>query len=518
MRTNHGIMKFKLCQSNQSSSSCLYLTDRYTYNLRSWLTGIESPLFKEGLSYHDGTVPQWGGNISAIQWGEGALHNTYSFMYDTHSRLLTANYSNASSVGLYSEIYNYDLNGNMLRHVRGSQPLVMNYSGNRLTSAGAATFEYDAKGRQVMSSYGSGLSTEYNILDLPQRQTTGEGTVVDYKYAFDGRKLQEKVTAGASVTQRDYSGEFLYEGGVLKKILFDGGYVINDVSGPVYMFFLRDHLGSVRAVVSETGAVQQMNHYFPYGDLFPNTSNDSSGNRYRYTGKESGDEIGLYDFSARFLHTRFGRFTTIDPLAEKYPDISPYAYCNGNPVNFVDPDGQIPHAVIFAAVGAGMAAVTAIIQGKSASEVFAATVGGAVDGALSSIGGTVALRVFMGAAGGGAGNLAEQWINKAFGNQAEFDKAELGVSVAFGAATGTIDGISDTVGKHIEDFYSSDETIKSMAKEIKDNFPRRITDKKATKEAKIVAEEAKQAEKNMVENTTQVITYTWNFYYNIQDE
>ena len=103
----------------------------------------------------------------------------------------------------------------------------------------------------------------------PQRQTTGEGTVVDYKYAFDGRKLQEKVTAGASVTQRDYSGEFLYEGGVLKKILFDGGYVINGESGPVYMFFLRDHLGSVRAVVSETGVVQQRNNYFPYGDLFP---------------------------------------------------------------------------------------------------------------------------------------------------------------------------------------------------------------------------------------------------------
>ena len=144
----------------------------------------------------------------------------------------------------------------------------------------------------------------YNLLDLPQRQTTGEGTVVDYKYAFDGRKLQEKVT------------------------------------GPVYMFFLRDHLGSVRAVVSETGAVQQRNNYFPYGDLFPNTSIDSSANRYRYTGKESGDEIGLYDFSARFLQTSLGRFTTIDPLAEQYPNISPYAYCNGNPVNYIDPDGM----------------------------------------------------------------------------------------------------------------------------------------------------------------------------------
>ena len=235
---------------------------------------------------------------------------------------------------------NYDSNGNMLRHIRETNPLTMSYSGNRLASAGEATFEYDAKGRQVLSAYGSGLSTLYNILDLPQRQTTGEGTVVDYKYAFDGRKLQEKVTAGASVTQRDYSGEFLYERGVLKKILFDGGYVEGRDTGPVYIFFLRDHLGSVRAVVSETGVVQQRNNYFPYGDLFPSASNDSSGNRYRYTGKESGDEIGLYDFSARFLHTRFGRFTTIDPLAEKYPGISPYVYCNCNPVNLVDPDGE----------------------------------------------------------------------------------------------------------------------------------------------------------------------------------
>ncbi len=67
---------------------------------------------------------------------------------------------------------NYDSNGNMLRHIRETNPLTMSYSGNRLASAGNAAFEYDAKGRQVMSAYGSGLSTLYNILDLPQRQTT----------------------------------------------------------------------------------------------------------------------------------------------------------------------------------------------------------------------------------------------------------------------------------------------------------------------------------------------------------
>ena len=67
---------------------------------------------------------------------------------------------------------NYDSNGNMLRHIRETSPLTMSYSGNGLASAGNAAFEYDAKGRLVLSAYGNGLSTEYNLLDLPQRQTT----------------------------------------------------------------------------------------------------------------------------------------------------------------------------------------------------------------------------------------------------------------------------------------------------------------------------------------------------------
>lgn len=92
---------------------------------------------------------------------------------------MTANYSNASSVGMFSETYNYDCNGNML------------------TSAGEATFGYDAKGRQVMSAYGSGLSTEYNLLDLPQRQTTGEDMVV---YLYSDCFLETDVEVFTSVS------------------------------------------------------------------------------------------------------------------------------------------------------------------------------------------------------------------------------------------------------------------------------------------------------------------------------
>ena len=109
---------------------------------------------------------------------------------------------------------------------------------------------------------------------------------------------------------------------------------------PVYMFFIKDHLGSVRAVVSETGEVLQTNEFYPYGDLFSSAGTaDTSGNRYRFTGKELGNETGLYDFSARFLQTSLGRFTTLDPLAEKMYSQSPYLYCSSNPINRIDIDG-----------------------------------------------------------------------------------------------------------------------------------------------------------------------------------
>ncbi|GEM_PF-1136831 len=50
--------------------------------------------------------------------------------------------------------------------------------------------------------------------------------------------------------------------------------------------------------------------------------------------------LGWYDNRARVLDALTGRFTTPDPLAERYPDQSPYAHCAGNPVKNIDPDGR----------------------------------------------------------------------------------------------------------------------------------------------------------------------------------
>ena len=143
------------------------------------------------------------------------------------------------------------------------------------------------------------------------------------------------------------------------------------------MFFIKDHLGSVRTVVSETGEVQQTNDYYPFGDLF-NTARTagSNGNRYRFTGKELGDETGLYDFSARYLQTSLGRFTTLDPMAEKYPGVSPYAYCKENPVNRVDSDGRIDWKLTGKGILVTISGIGGIVAGASVVAGSAGLMGG----------------------------------------------------------------------------------------------------------------------------------------------
>ncbi|RRC94393.1 RHS repeat-associated core domain-containing protein, partial [Prevotella sp. OH937_COT-195] len=48
----------------------------------------------------------------------------------------------------------------------------------------------------------------------------------------------------------------------------------------------------------------------------------------------------VYDYGARRYDAATCRFTTMDPLSEKYYSTSPYAYCVNNPVRYIDPDGR----------------------------------------------------------------------------------------------------------------------------------------------------------------------------------
>ena len=142
-------------------------------------------------------------------------------------------------------------------------------------------------------------------------------------------------------TRVDYSGNLVYENDTLKQALFEGGYVTFNGSSPQYHFYVQDHLGNNRVVCNASGTIEQVNHYYPFGGLMGESTNDEV-QRYKYNGKELDRMHGLnwYDYHARQYDGAMGQFTSMDQLCEKYYNVSPYAYCAGNPVMYVDPDGR----------------------------------------------------------------------------------------------------------------------------------------------------------------------------------
>ena len=61
-----------------------------------------------------------------------------------------------------------------------------------------------------------------------------------------------------------------------------------------------------------------------------------------FTGKERDKETGYGYFGARYMdYELMTMWLSVDPLADKYPNISPYGYCVWNPIRLVDPDGRM---------------------------------------------------------------------------------------------------------------------------------------------------------------------------------
>ncbi len=123
-------------------------------------------------------------------------------------------------------------------------------------------------------------------------------------------------------------------------------------NGPIYSYSRKDHLGNNREVwrasytwgsTTHPAATVQRTQYYPSGLPWKSNNGDNPGSQpYKYGGKEFVEMHGLdeYDSDARWYYPAIMRTTTMDPLAEKYYDISPYAWCGNNPVRFVDPDGR----------------------------------------------------------------------------------------------------------------------------------------------------------------------------------
>jgi len=105
-------------------------------------------------------------------------------------------------------------------------------------------------------------------------------------------------------------------------------------------FYHPDHLGSSSYITDREGRITQHTEYIAFGEVLFEEHSTSKTMPYLFNGKELDQETGLYYYGARYLDSKTSLWLNVDPLAEKYSNISPYAYVANNPIKYIDPDGR----------------------------------------------------------------------------------------------------------------------------------------------------------------------------------
>ena len=246
----------------------------------------------------------------------------------------------------------FDRNGNILSLKRygtsvaaPQDNLAYTYEGNKLMQLNGSTYQYDANGNMTHDGR-RGLDLSWNHLNLPSSICSDEDALVNYTYLADGTKV---------ITQQPATGEgYAYLGTmtykrsgnswVLESVPFTGGrFIANSTGGMDEYRYITDHLGSTRVIVTGTDYHEvEHNDYYPFGKRISDNSLPTvAANRWRFSGKEVQmlGGIGLVDFGARLYDHCMGRWLTQDPIMDKYTRLSPYGYCNNNPILLYDING-----------------------------------------------------------------------------------------------------------------------------------------------------------------------------------
>jgi RHS repeat-associated protein len=269
--------------------------------------------FGETLAYDFGfTSTQLNGTVAGIKWkaaGDG-VQRAYGFSYDKANRLTAAEFSQQNPYPASSTFTNdkvdysvnnltYDANSNILTmKQRGLQlnssvtidSLTYQYfaSSNRLqkvtdgitnaaplgdfkdTALVADDYTYDVNGNtnkdnnRHMHTAANGAGAVYNLLNRPDSIIINGKTSTRYYYDAAGNQLSKRITTYGTVTVSktyQYLGGFVYLNDTLQYAMHSEGKIrwakkVNSQTGVVYYayeydYFLKDHLGNIRAIVTE---------------------------------------------------------------------------------------------------------------------------------------------------------------------------------------------------------------------------------------------------------------------------
>jgi RHS repeat-associated protein len=341
----------------------------YSYNERGWLTKSSAGLFEEQLQYNKvdavtGISPtaQFNGNIASQSWGTASApnSNSYIYTYDALNRLIEGSsidgynekdiiYDKAGNISALKRYWNnsliddltysYILTGNPTNQLQSISDAAISTQG--LTQGSNWMYGNDINGNMV-SDNSKSLAVIYNMLNLPAIATLPGGTI-NYTYDAGGKKLRKVSAIGSGSLTTEYVNGIQYNGTSIDFIQTESGRVMNVTASPNYEYTLTDHLGNSRVTFDSAtgaGAAKQQDDYYPFGMEISRGIVPSLKNEYLYNKKELQEELGQYDYGARFYDPVIARWGTIDLMAENHTDLTPYNYVMNNPLLYGDAMGM----------------------------------------------------------------------------------------------------------------------------------------------------------------------------------
>ncbi|ELR64423.1 putative rhs-related protein [Photobacterium marinum] len=254
------------------------------------------------------------GNITRLATNEGILLEQTRPLASYNSLNQIASWNNRS------DIFRYDRDGNLIEGVLpGDIPFSADYDAeSRLTK-----IQFSKDGKQIEERFRYSYD---HFLRRYERYEDDTQVIAKDFVRFGLLELQERDEEGNVVAQNAWRPDLA--GGV-------GGLLVRR-QGESHYYYLTNHLGHVQGVFNQQGQRIGQYDYSPYG--FVSGANFES-QPFGMSTKRSDFASGLVYFGYRFYMPNLGRWLNRDPLQEQ-GGINLYAYVNGDPLGYVDPDGR----------------------------------------------------------------------------------------------------------------------------------------------------------------------------------
>ncbi|TXK77157.1 RHS repeat domain-containing protein, partial [Mesonia sp. K4-1] len=264
----------------------------------------------------------------------------------------------------------YDELGNILQiqHIAQNGNWTRNYfypnDSNQLLghTSGQTDYTYDEAGNMLTMPHLNEMGWDED--DMLVEADLGGGGTAYYRYDSSGNRVRKVIVNGGVKKERLYVGEWeLWQQSTngtieteretlsiadnqksflqLETLTIENG---NTVAAPTinWRYQYDNHLGSACLELEDSANIISYEEYYPFGaSSYRSGKNESEVKlkRYRYCGKERDEETGLYYYGARYYAAWIGRFISIDPLAEKFPQLTPYNYAGNKPITYKDLHG-----------------------------------------------------------------------------------------------------------------------------------------------------------------------------------